>query len=253
MSVIAALAVALILSSTIFRVRNYNVVFSEQIEGVSENDIISASGVKNGRSIFLVNKNTATYNIEKNIPYAKVERIYTTFPNTVNYLISKRTEFCYFENNDSFIICDSSLKILRTSNQRPNLVKISTNINETSPGCWISISSLNDLFLTFKENISIEIDGIKSPDFSLTDEKAIESIDEIIFNSTNNIIKVKATEGFYVEYDLNEAVTEKHYYLMGILVNNSSSILTQLDRESGNTFVLEKTSNGMRKYIKSET
>lgn len=248
--VILVLAVGLIFSSTIFRVRNQTVHFSEQIEGVSDENIVSAGEIKLGKSIFLINKNEAKNKIEKVVPYAKVEKIYVTFPNTVVYEISKRVEFCFFEKEGNYFICDSALKILRTSSERPSLIEINADFDKSETGEFISNSSLSALFNTFWETISIEIDGQDSAEFSLTREKIIENIDRISLNSSTSLLSVKFKEGFSVEYNIDESAMQKNYYLMGIIRGGNSSILTAEERESGKTFVLEKTQSGMRKIVK---
>jgi len=247
---IAVLAVGLILASTIFRVRRQNVQFNQEIEGVSAESIVNAGEIKNGKSIFLVNKNLAKEKIEKAVPYAKIEKIYITFPNTVNFVVSKRVEFCYFEKDDNFIICDNSLKILRTSTEKPDLIKIDAKINDYQVGEFIPNAQIAGMFEAFSESITIEIDGSQSPEITLSNAKALESIKQITFDEINQVFRVESSEGFFVEYDIKGAAQEKHYYLMGILVNNNSSILTNVERASGKTFVLEKTSSGMRKYTK---
>lgn len=250
--IIAVLAVGLILFSTVFRVRHQNVSFTAEIDGVTAEDIIDAGEIKGGKSVFLINKQEVKNKIEKAVPYAKVENVFVTFPSSLNFEISKREEFCYFESGEQFMVCDSSLKILRTSMERPELIKIEAEIDENlAAGDFIDISDIKIMFDCFAETISIELDGENSPEFTLNREKAINTIESVVYDKNSRIFTVKAAEGFSVEYSANN-VLDKHYYLMGILVNENSSILTAENRASGKTFVLENTSNGMRKYAKNE-
>lgn len=250
-SVIAALTVVLILSSTLFRIRKQNVEFTSAIEGVSEIDIQNASGIKNGKSVFLINKEKTKQNIEKLVPYAKVENIYITFPNAINYVISNRTDFCFFERDGSYFICDNFLKVLRTSSEKPDLIEIDKDEN-AGVGDFIANSQILALFATFNETISLDIGEIKSGEFSLNDAEIISSVSKISFNNETSKLEVQFKENFTIIYSLNNFVERKHYFLMGIIRNNNSSILSPEERCDGKVFELQSLDSGEIRKIPIE-
>jgi len=78
----------------------------------SKEQIIKTANLKNGSSIFMLDKETATNNIEKTYPYVKVIQIKTTKLTSVEFIIRARHQMYYAEFNDNFYIFDEDLKVL---------------------------------------------------------------------------------------------------------------------------------------------
>ena len=74
--------------------------------------IIETANLKNGSSIFMLDKETATHNIETTYPYVKVIQIKTTNLTSVEIVVRARHQMYYAEFNDNYYILDEDLKVL---------------------------------------------------------------------------------------------------------------------------------------------
>jgi len=128
------IALISVLFGAVFRIRNQTVLcLGEDVsycESLKEK-ILSSSGIKNGKSTFMLDKDTAINNIEKANPYIKVIQIKTTGVTEIEIQVRKRYETYYLEANDKFYIVDEELKVLQVienTEPKPEFVKIKTDI-----------------------------------------------------------------------------------------------------------------------------
>lgn len=102
-----------ILFGVVFRVRKIEFSYSEaffysnQIEGIK-----SASGLKRGGSIFVVDRDEITQNIEKSYPYARVDGVHLTSLTGVEVSLSNRMPLYYQVDNEKYYILDEDCKVL---------------------------------------------------------------------------------------------------------------------------------------------
>ena len=110
------IALIAILFGAVFRVRKQTVlcvgedkVYCEELQ----QEILTSSGIKNGKSIFMLDKQQAITNIEKTHPYVKVIQIQTTGVTSIEIKVRKRYEMFYAKANGKNYILDEELKVLR--------------------------------------------------------------------------------------------------------------------------------------------
>jgi len=124
MSVILLIGLLVLSSSLVFSVRKINVSLAQgttfaQLEA-EEKEILSGSGIRKNRSIFFVNTRRAVRNIEKNVPYARVEHITRSFPDRITISLSLRTGLFYFRHEHGYdrdyLLLDRNLKVLERRN-----------------------------------------------------------------------------------------------------------------------------------------
>ena len=115
--VIIFIALTGVLFGAVFRLRSQTVsVIDFDVVEVSKKDIISASGLKNGQSIFMIDKQKAIDNIEAKIPYVKVVQIKTTGITEVEIVLRSRHELFYTEFQDKFLILDEDFIVSKHKN-----------------------------------------------------------------------------------------------------------------------------------------
>lgn len=101
-----------ILFGAVFRVRNIKFSYNEEFCYSAQIDEIGASsGLKKGKSIFSVDREQVTGNIEKSYPYARAEVHLTSFT-SVKISLSNRTPLYYQIDNEKYYILDEDCKVL---------------------------------------------------------------------------------------------------------------------------------------------
>lgn len=193
-SVIALITIIFVVTSTVFRVNFMSVSISEVSEKFTNSQIISASGIEQGKTIFFINKQKAIDNIESKIPYAKVNKIETKFPNKLIFHMEERKELAYFSISSTYYIVDEDLKVLRTASVKPSLIKLSGYGENTEAGKFLSITKLNSVFDCFGKIWQIN----NGAGFTLNNADAIDKISEIEYNSAEKTVNFITKEGFKI-------------------------------------------------------
>ena len=120
----------IILFGFVFRLRKQQVITNDA--NINSEKIIEAASLKEGKSIFLLDKQTAISNIEKAFANVKVVHIKTINLTTIQFVLRARYPLYYAQNSNEFYILDEELKVLEIVNTEPsNLIKIDTAINFT--------------------------------------------------------------------------------------------------------------------------
>mgnify|MGYP003291454169 CR=1 FL=1 len=147
-SVIAfILALIAILFGAGFCLRSQTVtVLGDKAISISKEEIISSTGLKNGQSIFLIDKEKVISNIEAKHAEIKVIQIKTTGLTSIEICVRARHEMFYTIYNGKYYIMDEELKVLEIKeieteegvNPIPQLTHIkdnSLNINNSTLKC----------------------------------------------------------------------------------------------------------------------
>jgi len=122
----------IVLFSFVFCVRKQTVKFSSELS-ITEQQILDSANIKNGKPIFMLNKEQATANIEQKYPNIKVIQIKTTSFMAIEIVVRERYALYYTENEEQFYVLDEDLKVLDTTETEPlNLIKIETKLNVTA-------------------------------------------------------------------------------------------------------------------------
>lgn len=107
-----------VLFGAVFRLRKQSVkVVGDESITVSAEEIISSAKLNNGGSIFFLDKEKATANVEASIPNIKVIQIKTTSVTSVEIVVRARVETYYTYVNGTYYLMDEDLKVLnKTTN-----------------------------------------------------------------------------------------------------------------------------------------
>ena len=118
--ILFVVTLVIVLASTIFTLKTISFNFLNQknmLAGTLDDDYIKNITVPYGDSIFLIDKDELTNNLEKNNAYMQVIGIETTFPSNIVIHASEREELYAIKvEDDKYAITDKSLKILRYCN-----------------------------------------------------------------------------------------------------------------------------------------
>lgn len=117
--IVGILALFILLAFTLFAVRTIDVDFKSSRENFTSanEEIVEASGIRNGGSVLFQNKDKYILNLEKEYPYIKVINIETVFPSKLVIHMLERSEVYAFKYGEKFLICDNELKILRIEDE----------------------------------------------------------------------------------------------------------------------------------------
>lgn len=139
-----------VLFGTVFCLRTQNVTFlGETPVEISREEIITTANLKNGQSIFMLDKDSAIHNIESTYPKVKVVQIQTVGLTEINIKVRARHEMYYTEFASNYYILDEDLKILsivekvldedeQPTNEPTSLIHIEEdvlNINSSTKKC----------------------------------------------------------------------------------------------------------------------
>ncbi len=198
---LSILALLFILFGAVFRLRQIDVVRPEGSEiAVTDQDIIAASKLKLGKSIFMLDKQSAIDEIEQTYAEIKVVQIKTVSVVRVQIVVRERVEMFYAEYNNSFYCLDEDLKVLRQTETEPtNLIKIETDLGITSNTKLHDFLNKDYALITYKlftamyTNVKVEDHYAERADIcnlisSVKFEKGYELIDENNAVSFTNLI-----------------------------------------------------------------
>ena len=102
-----------VLFGFIFCLRNQNVkILGDSPILPTKEKILETANLKNGSSIFMLDKEKAINNIETTYPYVKVIQIKTTNLTSIEIIVRARHQMYYTEFNDNYYILDEDLKVL---------------------------------------------------------------------------------------------------------------------------------------------
>ena len=147
---IIAIIVALIgiLFGAVFCLRTQTVtILGDSAIALTKEDIVSSAGLKNGQSIFMIDKDEAINKIEATYPYVKVVQIKTTSVTEIDIRIRARHDMCYTKYNNNYYIMDEEFKVLNVieanaedeeNNELTNLIHIEEgvlNVNSSTMIC----------------------------------------------------------------------------------------------------------------------
>lgn len=132
--VLSILALILILFGAVFCLYKQDVVFigdrTSTID-ITNEEIIESAGLKKGRPIFSLDKETAMNNIERTYPYLKVIQINTVSAIRIEISVRERYEmyYTYSDSTKKYYVLDEELKVLRISNIEPiGITKLESSI-----------------------------------------------------------------------------------------------------------------------------
>ena len=161
---LSIVALMTILFGAVFRLRNVSVEVQPGANITVTNDkIVESANLKKGKSIFMLDKQSAINNIEQTYAEIKVVQIKTTNLMSVKIIVRERKEMFYAEHNSAYYCLDEDLKVLRLTEVEPtNLIKITTDIGITSNTKKCDFMSQDyakityDMFVGMYTNVKVE-------------------------------------------------------------------------------------------------
>lgn len=160
---LSILALMIVLFGAVFRLRQIDVeVQTGSNIVISKQDIVTASNLKHGSSIFMVDKQSAIDSIEQTYAEIKVVQIKTVNVMKLKICVRERVEMFYAEYNSAFYCLDEDSKVLRQTEIEPtNLIKIETDIginSNTKPRDFLNKTYAGytyDLFVAMYTNVMV--------------------------------------------------------------------------------------------------
>ncbi|MBR2970075.1 MAG: FtsQ-type POTRA domain-containing protein [Clostridia bacterium] len=146
---ITFIALITVLFSVVFCLRQQSVTFLDQNITYSKDEILSTAGLKNGESIFMIDKDKAIENIESTYPDLKVVHISTTSLTKIDIRVKKRHELFYIQSENKYYILDQDLKVLDILSSEPSLIKIDLEYSKAH--------KKGDFILTDKASITADL------------------------------------------------------------------------------------------------
>ena len=199
------------------RTQNVKIVGDSPILPTKEK-IIEIANFKKGKSIFMLDKETATNNIEMAYPYVKVIQIKTTSISSIDIIVRARHEMYYTEFNESYYILDEDLKVLKinspiedTPAEMPNLVHIedgALNITTETKICdfvgneyqtTVAYELYNSMINTVTK---VEGDGEDAKKVYLNRDDVVDMIKYVNFENFQTFNKIIITTKHGVKLDI---------------------------------------------------
>ena len=178
-----ALLISPIVLFFVFRVRNY------ALEGISPylaEEIIEASGVKEGKSLIFLNVDNVKENIEKNLPYTDNVEIKKDFPDTLIIRYGETTKaFAFSISPDLYVVTDSKLKVLEHTSEVPEgltLINGATPVKYETGEIMSFAETTDDETQTTDRTLSIVLEITKA-----VEENSMSDINVIDVSSVNDI------------------------------------------------------------------
>ncbi len=136
-------------SSSLFSIKNINVVGNEKL---SENKIISLSGIEIDNNIFRFNKSQVIKKIKENA-YIEEAKISRKLPGTVQISIKEREATYMLQFADSYVYINNQGYMLDISNEKlevPILVGFTTDLSNIKAGNRIDVEDLKKMEMIIK-------------------------------------------------------------------------------------------------------
>jgi len=209
---------------------------------ISREEIISAANLKNGQSIFMVDKNKAIQNIESKYPYVKVVQIKTTDLMSVDIIVRARHEMFYTEFNNNCYILDEELKVLdivQPGVEPINLTKIENgnlNIDELTLKCdFVGTKKQSKIVSNlFKSMVTV----VTKDGQYLEREDVKDVLSSIKFETFNTFDKVIITTSYGVKLDIENPSHNLQYKINVCFSTIDEFLIAENNKEKSGTIKL---------------
>ena len=177
--IVFVVALILILFCAVFCVRRQDVTFlgerTENTLNITDENILQSAGIKNGSSIFSLDRDGVVQNIETSFPYLKVIQVNLVSAIRVEITVRERVAMYYTDFNGRYYIVDEELKVLNIVDTAPadlsyiypNVLDDDTNTNilgvtsNTNVCDFLGSENLqnitNDLYLSMCRTVMVDV------------------------------------------------------------------------------------------------
>lgn len=111
-SVICVLTLLVVLNSVVFSVQHIDAYCYNADDRELESTVVSATGLKKGKSIFTVNENKVIATVESNVPNIRVRNIERKFPNRVCVNYVKVFPYLELARDGQYYVCGNDARIM---------------------------------------------------------------------------------------------------------------------------------------------
>lgn len=236
-SIIIFFAVAVVLTSVLFRVGDFSVIPVSDIFKESEAEKIKESLLLdyNGKSIFFLDEKSLTNKVETEFPYVEVVNIERRFPKEVCITVQERIEVYCFNIGKDYIYTDYSCKILRVEKNKDAIEEI---YDESKYGQVIKVKVAQDMISNYKadeQNVGKILEFFRYG--------ATKFLAELYLNMTNDPADFRK----YIE-----SVDITNFYIPDSYINGKqiSGSVVEIKIETGAVFTFYKTSEYGEKFVR---
>ena len=117
LAIIIVLALIVVMASSIFCINTVSLVWyntPSKCSHLTEQHIVTISGMQDNQSVFTMNRQKYIDNIEKSEKYLKVLSLEVVWPNNLNVHLMERQDVYYIPMLDNtYLVTDSDFKVLR--------------------------------------------------------------------------------------------------------------------------------------------
>lgn len=149
--IVFVLALILILFCAVFCVRKQTVTFTgertENTLNITDESIVQSAGIRNGSSIFSLDRDKVIQNIETTYPYLKVVQVNIVSAIRVEITVRERYEMYYTDFREKYYIVDEELKVLNIVDTVP------TGLSYIYPNVLDDTTNTNVLGVTSNTNV----------------------------------------------------------------------------------------------------
>lgn len=168
----AIIAICCVLFGAVFRLRKQMVIFVGEGVEYSSEEIVSTAGLKNGKSIFLLDKDKAIANLEEKYADLKVVQIKTVSVARIEIVVRKRYETYYTKYLGNYYVLDQDLKVLNIIPENDddqialaeNLVHITSKLENLTQTTKITDFVGNSAQLNMAYNLFSAVYSTQMPD-----------------------------------------------------------------------------------------
>lgn len=117
LAIIIVLALIVVMASSLFCINTINLVWyntPSKCFHITEQHLVTVSGMQNNQSIFTMNREKYISNIEKSEEYLKVLSLEVVWPNNLKiHLLEREDVYCIPMQDNTYLVTDSDFKVLR--------------------------------------------------------------------------------------------------------------------------------------------
>lgn len=208
-------ALLLVLNGTLFVVRDIEVIdYRGEQTGMDKQLIAEYAGIT-GKNIFTVSEKIAKENVEKMMPYVKVEDIVRKFPWSVEIVVSMRVDIIAIKNSDNgYAIIDKDGVVMKNTATLDEFEPIAVFNTETPVTAAIgqvigldtsTLNRIKQIVTTFEQMGDA---GYRYKNFCRV-------VETITFEDVS--VSIKMREGATLVYDSDEDATNKLHALVSYL------------------------------------
>ena len=220
-SILVFLTVLVVLSSTIFTLQNVSINWmTTKYKLLTIDDEQLTSDITLGKSIFLVDKEEITSNLEKKYPYLRVVGVETKFPNKiVIHSAEREVLFAVKKSDDNYALLDEFGKVLENNKSFDSLTQGTSTLSSTPIKVEFQSLALKEEDFVNGEIVKVShiekmitrlAYSFKESNYSPTTSKGVFQNIDILSDSQHETVNITTRRGIIIKLkDAEEYTTDK--------------------------------------------